>query len=53
MEVPVFVASSNPTGVTSPSSDPLHVAYAVAIKVDVHQRLPYMALGTTVIGKSL
>lgn len=47
------VASSNSTGMTSSSSDPLQVAYAVAIKVDIHQRLPYMVLGTTIIGKSL
>lgn len=49
----LFVDSSNPTGMISSSSDPLQVAYAVAIKVDVHQRLPYMVLGTTIIGKSL
>jgi len=49
----LLVAISNPTGTTSSSSDPLQVAYAAAIKVDIHQSLPYMVLGTTIIGKSL
>lgn len=35
------------------ASDPIQVAYAVAIKVGIHQRLPHMVLGTTTIGKSL
>lgn len=49
----LFVASSNPRGTTSSGSDPSQVAYEAAVKADIHHRLLYTVLGTTIISKSL